>query len=152
MVGQHFPVGFGQSENAHRQTPHSACHPIAIEIEHLDAGRTDIGACIHFHAVDDGMEIVPQQTKQTVQPRPVAAARTSNVIDLRTAYWERRERLFKEAEGKFDAYLEHRRKKGEHVRVLMRPYRTGQVRAILELNGIRVRVYFCEAQDGWRKA
>ena len=33
----------------------------------------------------------------------------------------------------------------------MRPYRTGQVRAILEVGGIRMRVYFCESQDGWRK-
>jgi hypothetical protein len=55
-------------------------------------------------------------------------------------------------EHKFDAYLVRRRKKGEQVRVLMRPYRTGQVRAILEVDGIRMRVYFCEGQDGWRKA
>jgi len=82
-------------------------------------------------------KVVPEQIKQTIP---------------RTAYWEHRERMFKDAERKFDPYLEHRRKKGEHVRVLMRPYRTGQVRAILELNGFRVRVYFCESQDGWRKA
>mgnify|MGYP003693597669 CR=1 FL=1 len=34
----------------------------------------------------------------------------------------------------------------------MRPYRTAQVRAILEVEGIRMRVYFCERQAGWRKA
>jgi len=76
---------------------------------------------------------------------------TSNVINLHTASRERRELMFKEAERKFDAYLARRRKKGEQVRVLMRPYRTGQVRAILEVGGIRMRVYFCESQDGWRK-
>jgi hypothetical protein len=59
---------------------------------------------------------------------------------------------FKHAERKFDAYLARRRKKGELVRVLMRPYRTAQVRAVLEVNGIRGRVYYCESQDGWRKA
>ena len=77
---------------------------------------------------------------------------TSDVINLHTGSWERRERMFKEAERKFDVYLARRRKKGEQVRVLMRPYRTAQVRAILEVDGNRMRVYFCETQDGWRKA
>ena len=92
----------------------------------------------------------PARIKQTVEPHP--AVTTSNVIPLHTGSWERRERMFKDAEHKFDAYLGRRRKKGELVRVLMRPYRTGQVRAVLEVNGSRMRVYFCESQDGWRKA
>ena len=95
-------------------------------------------------------KVIPARIKQTVEAQP--AVTTSNVIPLHTGSWERRERLFKEAEREFDAYLARRRKKGELVRVLMRPYRTGQVRAVLEVNGSRMRVYFCEGQDGWRKA
>ena len=99
------------------------------------------------------MKVIPTRIKQIVVPLPAATEqRTSNVISLHTGSWERRERMFKEAERKFDAYLARRRKKGEQVRVLMRPYRTGQVRAILDVDGIRMRVYFCESQDGWRKA
>ena len=95
-------------------------------------------------------KVIPARIRQIVEPHP--AVTTSNVIPLHTGSWERRERLFKEAEREFDAYLARRRKKGEQVRVLMRPYRTGQVRAVLEVNGSRIRVYFCESQDGWRKA
>lgn len=78
--------------------------------------------------------------------------RTSEAINPPTGSWERGERMFKEAERKFDAYLARRRKKGEQVRVLMHPYRAVQVRAILEVDRIRVRVYFCERQAGWRQA
>ena len=61
MVGQHFPVGFSQSENPHGETPNGAGNAIAIEIELLEARRADIGARIHFDAVDDGQEIVFNQ-------------------------------------------------------------------------------------------
>ena len=98
-------------------------------------------------------KVIPARIKQTVEPLPAATEqRTSNVVNLHTGSWERRERMFKEAERKFDAYLARRRKKGEQVRVLMHPYRTAQVCAMLEVNGIRMRVYFCEPQAGWRKA
>ena len=97
-------------------------------------------------------KVIPERIKQAVESLPaVTEQRTSNVINLHTGSWERGERMFKDAERKFDAYLARRRKKGEQVRVLMRPYRTAQVRAVLEVNGIRARVYFCESQDGWRK-
>jgi hypothetical protein len=76
----------------------------------------------------------------------------SNAVKLRTDSWDRGERMFKEAERKFAAYLARRRNKGEQIRVLMHPYRTAQVRAILEVDGTRMRVYFCERQAGWRRA
>jgi len=96
---------------------------------------------------------IPARIKQIVESSPaVTEQRPSNVVNLHTGSWERGERAFKEAELKFDAYLARRRKKGEQVRVLMRPYRTGQVRAILEVDGARMRVFFCETQAGWRKA
>ena len=98
-------------------------------------------------------KVIPARVKQIVEPLPTATEqRGSNVVDLHTGSWERSERMFKEAERKFDAYLARRRKKGEQVRVLMRLYRTAQVRAILEVDGVRMRVYFCETQDGWRQA
>ena len=98
-------------------------------------------------------KVIPGRIKQVVKPLPAVAEQPmSNEITLHTGSWERIERMFKEAERKFDAYLARRRKKGEQVRVLMHPYCTGQVRAILEVDRIRVRVYFCENQAAWRKA
>ena len=98
-------------------------------------------------------KVIPERIKQTAESLPAVTEQpTSNVINLHTGSWERGERMFRDAERKFDAYLARRRKKGEQVRVLMRPYRTGQVCAILKVNGSRMRVYFCESQDGWRKA
>jgi hypothetical protein len=74
------------------------------------------------------------------------------VINLHTGRWERRERMFNEAKHQFDVYLERRRKKGEKVRVLKPPYRVGQVRAMLEVDGIRMRAFFREEVGLWRKA
>ena len=61
MVGQHFPVGFTQAENTHRETANGAGNAIAIEIELLEARPADIRPRIHFDAVDVGQEIAFNQ-------------------------------------------------------------------------------------------
>ena len=77
---------------------------------------------------------------------------TNNVVILHTGPWERRERMFKCAEERLDAYVARRIEKGEKVSVLRPPYRMGQMRAVLEVNGKRLRVFFLEERGAWRVA
>ncbi len=46
------------AEDADREPPDRARDPIAIGVERRVVGRADVGDHVHFHAVDDGMEIL----------------------------------------------------------------------------------------------
>src|SRR5271165_2141401 len=50
------------SEDPYREPADSDGHALAIRIEHDEARRPNIGASIHFHAVDNGEEIITPQT------------------------------------------------------------------------------------------
>ena len=64
------------AEDAHRQTPDRAGHPVAIEIERREIGRADVGVDIHLHAVDHGQEIrLPQAEVADRVLRKLACAR-----------------------------------------------------------------------------
>jgi hypothetical protein len=61
MVGQGF-TGLGvKAEDPHRQPPDRARHPVAIEVERCPIGRADVARGIHFHTVDDGVEMFALQ-------------------------------------------------------------------------------------------
>jgi len=77
---------------------------------------------------------------------------TDNVLNLHTGPWERRERTFLHAVERLGAYVARRVAKGEKVVVLRAPYRVGNVRAVLEVNGERLRVFFAEERGAWRAA
>jgi hypothetical protein len=78
--------------------------------------------------------------------------RVAEIIHLQTGPWERRERLFQYAVERLDAYVARRGAQGQKVIVLKAPYRVGQVRAVLEVNGERVRIVFLEERGAWRAA
>ena len=81
-----------------------------------------------------------------------AISATKNVVILQTGPWERSERMFKYAVERLHAYVARRIVKGQKVTVLRAPYRMGQVRAVLEVNGERLRVFFGEERGAWRVA
>src|SRR5581483_7592150 len=71
---QRQPVVFAESEYAHREAADRAGDAIAIKVERRPIRGTDVLRAIHFHAVDDGEEIVLAQRKlrhRALEPVPV---------------------------------------------------------------------------------
>ena len=58
MIGERQTGLLPHAEDPHRQPPDRAGHAVAIERERRAIRRADIGDHIHFHAVDDGEEIL----------------------------------------------------------------------------------------------
>src|SRR5437773_4199232 len=65
MKGECDALLLRHSENPNRESAHRARYAIAVEIEHGEFGSSNIGGCIHLHAVDDGQEIFAQQPECT---------------------------------------------------------------------------------------
>jgi len=63
MVSECLSVSVVHAENAHAQSADGTGNPVAIKFKLLQTGTLDIGARVHFHAVDNGKEIVLVQAK-----------------------------------------------------------------------------------------
>jgi hypothetical protein len=50
------------AKDPHRDPADRHCHTLAIEVELREARRPNVSPRVHFHAVDDGEEIVAPQT------------------------------------------------------------------------------------------
>ena len=57
------PSSCGKTEHPHRQPSDRARDAVAIQIERREIRRPDILRHIHFHAVDDGQEILALETE-----------------------------------------------------------------------------------------
>ena len=58
MMGEREAVIVLHAEDTHRQPPDRAGDAVAIKVERGTVGRADVGDDIHFHAVDDGEEVL----------------------------------------------------------------------------------------------
>ena len=79
----------GAAERPNRQQPHRARHPPAVKLEVRHGGSDDSNTDIHFHAVDNGMEI--GTPKRVLADRADQRARRRkrrrsivNAVDLRS--------------------------------------------------------------------
>src|SRR5260370_25677988 len=63
------------AEDAHRQPSHRARDPIAIRVQRRLVRRADILEYVHFHSVDDGMEILTTQPEIAHRRDEAARAR-----------------------------------------------------------------------------
>src|SRR5215831_4804684 len=63
MVSERNAVLFFHSEDAHRQATDGARDSIAIHVERRVVGRADILDHVHFHPIDDGVEILAAESK-----------------------------------------------------------------------------------------
>ena len=57
------------AEHAHRQPPDRAGDAVAIKIERRPVRRADVRNHVHFHAVDDGDEVVALQVESAHRAR-----------------------------------------------------------------------------------
>ena len=80
MVRQRNAVVFLHPEDADRQPSDGACNPIAVGVERRLVRRANIADHVHFHSVDDGMEILA--------PEPEIAHRSGQ--GLRAGDWPAR--------------------------------------------------------------
>ncbi len=58
MMGEQDTVVGRQPEHTHRQPSDRTRHPVTIEIQRRHVGRADLLGHVHFHAIDDGEEIL----------------------------------------------------------------------------------------------
>ena len=72
MMRQLDPGVVRHAEDPHRQTADRARDPVAIQIERCEVGRADVGHDIHFHAVDDGEEILAPEAEIADRPQKAA--------------------------------------------------------------------------------
>ena len=63
-----------QTEHPHRQPSDRAGDAVAIQIQRCKVGRPDILRHIHFHAIDDGQEILALEIKSLEPTRRSRAA------------------------------------------------------------------------------
>src|SRR5215208_1146381 len=57
-------AGFAlEPEHAHRQPSDRARHAIAVKVEHRRARRANVLERVHFHAIDDGQEILAREVE-----------------------------------------------------------------------------------------
>jgi hypothetical protein len=63
MVRERNAVLLLHAKDADREPPDGARDPIAIGVERRVVGRADVGDHVHFHAVDDVMEIFAPQAE-----------------------------------------------------------------------------------------
>jgi hypothetical protein len=77
---------------------------------------------------------------------------STEVIPLATRSRERDEQTFVLAVERLDSYVARRVARGERVAVVKPPYRKGQTRAVLSVDGARVRVFYMQERGAWRAA
>ena len=75
MVRQRDAVRLVHAEDAHRQPADCACDPIAIGVERRLIGCANVGDHVHFHAVDDGMEILAPEPNSRTGANQTSGAR-----------------------------------------------------------------------------
>ena len=67
------PASRSMAEDRRRQPPYRARDAVAVKVERRAIGRNDWAAKIHFHAVDDCMEILPLDREAREMRRQAAA-------------------------------------------------------------------------------
>ena len=121
-------------------------------------GDARIKAWVAFKNWDHRLQVAAEAppadaARPKVSVRKAEGPPTSiRVFPLATGRWGRRERTFELACERLDGYVARRVERGERVAVLKRPYQVGQVRAVLEVNGRRLRVFYLEERGAWRAA
>ena len=73
MMGERDAGLLLHAEDAHRQPPDRARDAVAIEIELRPVGRADVGDDVHFHAVDDGLEVLAPEPERLDRRREARA-------------------------------------------------------------------------------
>src|SRR6266404_9592734 len=63
MMGKRNPLLLLHSEDAHRQSADRARDPIAVGVERGVVRRSDVLDHVHFHSIDDGMEVLAAQAE-----------------------------------------------------------------------------------------
>ncbi|HKV77056.1 MAG TPA: hypothetical protein VJP02_02880 [Candidatus Sulfotelmatobacter sp.] len=94
----------------------------------------------------------PARPKLTLRK---AESTLTSVKVIPLAIWrlgKRPQRTFNVAVERLADYVARRISRGDRVAVLRPPYRLGQVRAVLEVNGKRLRVFYLAERGAWRAA
>ena len=61
QIGDRVRVGARIAEHMHRQMPDRGGDPRAVQVERRHVRSADILGCVHFHAVDNGVEVLASQ-------------------------------------------------------------------------------------------
>jgi hypothetical protein len=109
--------------------------------------------CWHhrLQLADEDRRTKPARPKPTLR-KAEGSLMSAKVIPRATGSRERDERTFVLAVERLDSYMARRVARGERVAVVKPPYRKGQTRAVLSVDGARVRVFYLEERGAWRAA
>src|SRR3984893_9552014 len=75
VVSERKPVLLLHSEDAYGKSPDRTCHLVAIFLQRRLVRRADVAHHIHFHPINDGMEVLPLQSEIAQRPHQTCGAR-----------------------------------------------------------------------------